>query len=820
MKKVLLLFPFIFLVILNFNAQEIKYETSGILIRLNEKGFITNLTDKATNIEYLAESHPAPLLSIQNENSVEHPATAKFHGDKIFLQFVESDVQVCISVVQKYNYITFELTELTPLEAVDLIIWGPYPTKIKETIGECVGVVRNKVFAIGIQALNVKTLGGYPTNESDIEPSYNIFSTDNLIDVDESVEILYRGQTAKKTDFGSVLQAYCRNRDQERVISNWGHSYYVAPAFKDGGVIGSKIAFFGCPSERVLDVIEDIEQEEELPHPKIDGQWVKKSPKATSSYLIIDFSEENLDRAIELTQKAGLEYLYHGDPFETWGHFELKKKSFPDNWESMKRCVEHAKNKGVKLGVHTLSNFISLNDPYITPKPDKRLALVGESILTRDISVTDENIYIESPVFFNQMENNSLQAVVIENEIIRYQRVSEEEPWCLTGCVRGAFNTMATSHGKGTNIGKLMDHGYKVFLGNAELSAEIGTTIARFFNETGLEQISFDGLEGVWSTGMGQYARTLFTKTWYDHLSTDLQGKVINDASNPSHFNWHINTRYNWGEPWYAGFRESQTMYRLMNQDFYRRNLLPAMLGWFNMSNQTSLEDVEWLLARAAGFDAGFAFNLSLDAVEKNGKSEDILKAIKTWERARMSGAFSKEQKLRMENIDNEFHLSQVSKNQWELFPYQVKRFVHKQKKRQPGEPLFSSFMFDNIYDEQPIMFIIRSFSELNVTDTSVLNLSIEINNSRKIEIPVEMSSGQILKLGSSGIVELFDRNWNLIKEIEVTDIIPKLSKGNNQIIFDALFAGEDNSRLDIEMKTRGPMEILTSASIETINNR
>lgn len=50
--------------------------------------------------------------------------------------------------------------------------------------------------------------------------------------------------------------------------------------------------------------------------------------------------------------------------------------------------------------------------------------------------------------------------------------------------------------------------------------------VSALFNETGQMQVSFDGLEGVWSTGMGQYARGLFTKTWYDNLKPKLKGKV------------------------------------------------------------------------------------------------------------------------------------------------------------------------------------------------------------------------------------------------------------------------------------------------------
>src|SRR5690606_29389935 len=128
---------------------------------------------------------------------------------------------------------------------------------------------------------------------------------------------------------------------------------------------------------------------------------------------------------------------------------ELQKASFPDNWESMRRCVEMAEREGIRLGLHTLSNFITTNDPYVTPSPDPRLAKVGESKLVKSISATDTQITIEDPMFFNQMKNNNLHAVVIGNELIRYASVSENEPWTLLDCERGAFGTQAAAHEAG-----------------------------------------------------------------------------------------------------------------------------------------------------------------------------------------------------------------------------------------------------------------------------------------------------------------------------------------------------------------------------------
>ncbi len=111
------------------------------------------------------------------------------------------------------------------------------------------GVVRGEEFALGIQALNPKTLGGYPWNENDCMPQLDIFEGDDFSDLSEEGKryVLYRVEAAKPEDFGSTLQAYCRNRSKDRIIENWQHPKYLAPAYNDGGVIGSKIALVWLP---------------------------------------------------------------------------------------------------------------------------------------------------------------------------------------------------------------------------------------------------------------------------------------------------------------------------------------------------------------------------------------------------------------------------------------------------------------------------------------------------------------------------------------------------------------------------------------------
>ena len=85
-----------------------------------------------------------------------------------------------------------------------------------------------------------------------------------------------------------------------------------------------------------------------------------------------------------------------------------------------------------------------------------------------------------------------------------------------------------------------------------------------------------------------------------------------------------------------------------------------GMLGWFRMTPEISIEDVEWMLARSAAFDAGYALVTSYEALEGNGFADRILAAIGAWEKARMRDVFSADQKSRMEDVGTEFTLGRA----------------------------------------------------------------------------------------------------------------------------------------------------------------
>ncbi len=792
---------------------QVNFKTKQWSLQLDQSGKLTSMKSLALQKEFVVADKAGALMSIRKDGQLHAPRSCAWNAKKSELSFTypEAGMEATVKVQRNDLYISFELTHLSQADKADLVLWGPYPVTIADTVGEVVGVVRNKEFAIGIQALNIKTLGGYPNAESDIEPSYDVFEGGNKVDVkeDDMHKQLFRGDVARPTAYGASLQAYCRNRGRDRVIDNWGHTAYLAPVFHDGGVTGSKIALFGVANADVLPTISQIELREGLPHPLLDGEWGKQARHASESYLIMDFGTANLEEAIAATQQAGLRYLYHGDPFDNWGQFKLHAREFPQNWASMKQCVDIAKAKGVRLGVHTLSNFITTNDPYVTPVPDPRLAKVGYSRLSAAVDAGARELQIEDPTFFNQFQNNTLKAVVIGKEIIRYGSVSTAAPWKLLACERGAFGTQAAAHQPHDSVGKLMDHAYKVFLTNYALQEEMAKTIARLFNETGLMQLSLDGLEGCLSSGMGQYARQLFAKTWYDHLSPELKGKVINDASTPGHYFWHIYTRMNWGEPWYAGFRESQLQLRLKNQQFFRRNLMPSMLGWFSLRPETTLEDIEWMLALGAGYNAGFGLATSLQTLQRHGMKDEVLGLIKTWEQARMKNIFNEAQKERMRSLKHEFHLEAAGDGAYRLTPVYNAYFKHAQQLKQPGEPVFSSFRFNNPAAAQPVSFIITmAASKESDPDVTFDQVSIAINRQDALVLPVSLKRNQFLKCDGKTI-KVYSRQWQLLQTLELAKPLPLLANGDNEIVFDGKYSGENGAEVKLEIRANGQPELI-----------
>jgi hypothetical protein len=734
---------------------KVAFDAGGLRIALGDAGRVQSLLDARRPQAYLAAKQPAAILTLTMPGKTLLPVAMDYDraGQRMKLGY-EGGATAVVKVAVKPTHLTLELESVQGAAPIR-VDWGPLPTTIGKTIGETVGVVRDDQFALGIQSLNIQTVG-----------------------------------LAAARPFGSILHAYAVEHD--------------------GGVRGSKIALFGCPASEALATIGKIEVAEGLPHPMLDGVWGKMSPTARVSYLITPFGEPSIDEVCQYARKAALTYVYHPGPFATWGHFVLHRGEFPGGDASMKRCVEKAAAQGIRLGVHTLTGFITPNDSYVTPVPDPRLARSGTSTLAAAVDEKATEIVVADPEPFRKRVawDKPMNTVIVGRELVRYQSVSETQPWKLIGCTRGAFGTKAAAHAAGAEAGRLADHAYNTFYPGIEngMMDEMTRRLVELFNTTGLRQISFDGLEGLSAYGYGEYARNRFVRQCYDGWNHE----VISDASNLLHYLWHVHTRMNWGEPWGKAMREGMAEYRFQNQAYFERNLFPRMLGWFEVRaaspdlEATTLDDMEWMLAKAAGYDAGFAVSTSLPALRDNAQTPAILDAVKNWEALRLASRFSPRQREALRGR-GEFHLERTDAGAWQLRPVAFSRSMTCDPK--PGQPADAAWEIENRFAAQPLRLVLRAVpSGKAAAGSRIANPSFEVAG-RRCTFAVELKPHEYLVVSGDRQAAVCDANWKELRRVRADAQPPELPSGKHVVRFHCMPAGDAALQVRARFQTLGSPE-------------
>jgi hypothetical protein len=821
MKKVLTMVVG-WLCICNTYAQQSVFQTAHLELELSNSGSIVKLVDRKTGKNHFASGQVSALLSLYADSVFHQPTAMKYvrAAGTITLQYKNGSVAV-VKVQNEGEYLRFTLQSVHPRNNIQAIVWGPYTTTIGQSIGETVCVVHDGNFAIGMQALDINTIEGLPTGNDNaaggsfIDPLPGQVLPDSLkgqIGKEVSVNVnvtgdmpeyvrMYRGLAAVKKNFGSQLQLFSRDRRIPRLVHNGltnepgTNLQYVQPIEVD--FIGSSIALFGCPEPLVLDVLENIELKEKLPHPLLDGKWVKRSPVPGEAYLM--YEGKDMDKGVELAGKFGFKLIHIGDLFQSWGHFGLNTGRYPGGAAEIKKVTDASWKKKTALGVHTLTMFTGTNDAYVSPVPSDSLAKAGTSKLMREINGSDDVIYIERPDFFHN--NFGTHTVKIGKELINYRAVSSDQPWRLLDCRRGQYGTTKSAHPKSTLVDKLINNDYNGFYPDIHLQDDYAKRLAEVCNETGLGLMDFDGYGGESPTGHGAYGAARFADLWYKSL----RKYVLTCGAGTFHYYWHIYSFMNWGEPWYNGLRESQVNYRIENQRYFERNYMPHMLGWFSVGADYRPEDIEWIQARSAAFNAGYLLRVD-ENLEKNGFQNEIFTAVREWQQARRIKAFTKDQIERFKNPKTEFHLSKTGENHWSLSPVILNAgYVHKFRRVQTGEPIADRFKINNPYNEQPIQFYATVLAVEGNKSATISNTTLDINNYQPLEINHALKAGDKLVCNGKEIY-LCDANWNKVKTIS-TDKLPVFKSGENDVTVKSDFAGAESPKIMFEFKFVGTSE-------------
>lgn len=791
--RIVLLFTFAF--VFQAGAQNVNLKTRSTQIGIDNNGYFSSIQIEGKDILHTGKY---PLVTACIDNKLVTPTKLTSSGNQLKLTMSDGGT---ISLKHKESEVSITLEVANIPEKYEVLLFGPLAVNINEMVGDVVGVAQGNGVAFGIQALNIKTNAGIPEEYGQlVTQTYGYTGKAAELSVASIPD--YKLAAADISD-GTVFHfsARRRNKQEYRQVQGLNNSLVLPVEGADGLIKGAKIAFFGSKNTEALARIGEIELEQGLPHPLFDGEWGKTARAAMKSYLISDFSENNFDMILDKAKIAGFKYVYHSGPFLDWGHFNWDPKFTKSGDEGVRQMVDKAKAEGIAVGVHTLSNFMTTNDAYVTPVPTEHLLKQGVLSLTADLDKDQTEITIKKSSLFDRPM--TLNAMQIDQELITYGNTEDKgETLLLKNCKRGAYGTTATAHSQKTPLYKLWDYPYKTLFPDLVLQDKFSDRLAEIMNKTGLCQISFDGLEGCSYTGQDEYANNRFVYRWYNQLNHN----VLNDASRLSHNLWHIHTRMNWGEPWGEAMRTGQVENRIKNQAFFKRNLFPRMLGWFliRLADRnfecSSLEDLEWALSESAGFDAGYAMTINSNTLRRHGQIDKLLETIKNWDKLREAEAFTEEQKTLLRDPLTEWHLEKVSEENYNLYPLHIsKHYRCNLAEMQPGQPGGADWSWESPYES---MYAIR----LKVDGDGTIKDPSFTTPKGVIKFPCEISDRQYLLYTFDGKAVVTDKNYNVISEVQPQGKA-LLPAGSSAVAFSCEQTSEDAPEVIIRYITKGTPE-------------
>ena len=221
------------------------------------------------------------------------------------------------------------------------------------------------------------------------------------------------------------------------------------------------------------------------------------------------------------------------------------------------------------------------------------------------------------------------------------------------------------------------------------------------------------------------------------------------------------------------------------------------MLGWFLITSHTKPEDVDWMLARAAGYNAGYALVVQYDAVKNNPFIDEIVEQVNSWTEAQQKNAFSPAQRQWLRVPEHDAHLERDGLNAWKMYRFKKIVFEHSPKVLQPGEPTSSEWTFENNTGKQNAQVILLAAGNTG----EVSNPVIELDNSLSIKIPVNLKEGQSLVIDHSASANLYDQKGKFVKKVTLTESLPELERGDHHLLFDCTFSESTDINVKITIK-------------------
>lgn len=553
-------------------------------LELDDAGCVMSLSDPASGRELAVAGRP--LCQVETPEGILLPEQMTLDGDTARFVFPEG-VRLSYQVTSGSGYLLFRLLGATGVDEADVT-----------AIVHC---------ALRLQGL--RTLG---------DPMNAYFDDDHAVAV-----------------MGTELNVH-------------GHAWAVeegvaelrAATYPQYGLMPASFGIVVAPRAQFEQTIARFEVAAGLPSPRPGGEWGKASSLAERSYLFITaLREDDVEDVIRWAHRGGFgTVLIGGDWSRSHGHHEINTAHFPDGLASFQRACRRLHDAGLRVGLHFLAAAVYLDDPYVTPVPDRRLVIDARGALGEAIDGEADFVPLAEPPAEFAAEDGGYMGrgtyVRIGDEIVQYSALSLEPPYGLLGCVRGALGTVASAHPAGQAVEHLhRSYGYFLYDLDSDLADEVIGNVCRVADAVEADMLYFDGSELL--QGDHWYYNAKLQSLYQQGLAnkdTFLQG------SSYSHASWHLISRMASADghgdvkgylderlPWLVG---------------YEHNLMPADVGWYYVYEPTVTADqFDYILQKCLGYDASISVQTNPTQLAIHPEMGEIFDLVAEYERLRLGGS-------------------------------------------------------------------------------------------------------------------------------------------------------------------------------------
>jgi hypothetical protein len=602
-------------------AESFVFETSMARLVIQSNGAASSLIEKQNGKEQL---HPAGLpIAVLSKFGHQFPATTIERSGALYhVTFGNSGVTANYRITAAPNYIVFELAAVQG-DGIEKIAMVQLSTSLTNS---------------GASYLSVRW------------------------DADFSVSLMGLSEEVDTEVAGPMISAS------------------VYPAFS---MQGQRVAIIAAPTQQFLKAVQEMEHDFQLfsPAPTIGGTWAKLSIDARTSYLFTDLTEANADDTIRYAQMGGFKYIliYSNTWSASLGSYPINTVSFPHGETGLKSVIDKCHAAGLKVGMHMLTSFVGKSDPLVTPTPDPGLLKTGTTALATGVSAQATSVTLTSQPGGNTVSADS-NDVVIGDEIIECGQINGVN---FLRCARGFAGTRAMPHEAGAKA-QILAQSYGSYLADlrSPLASTISDRISGVINRVGFDMIYFDGGEVNAADGPSWY----WVGVQQSQIMQRTKRDLLVEGSGITNWTWHVLTRYGCDDFAAVAVKQYLDLYKLVYPySWHQNSFLPSELGWVGFLQDapdhpaTSPDELELHAVRMLALGLPIGLETHHSVLQANGRTEEMLKMLGTYEQLRLSGAVPAAVR------------SQLAKGEWHMTAPGVFQPVHYDVQRMaiPGESTF-----------------------------------------------------------------------------------------------------------------------------------